>query len=474
MKFMRQENNFKNKKVLVFGLGLLGGGVATTNWLLKHGAKVTVTDLKTKDQLAPSLKKIKGNVVLRLGGHSEDDIKNNDIVVFNPDISVKNPYVALARKLKKRVENEATIFYELCDKPIIAITGTRGKTTTATWTQHLLGRGAILAGNRYDHALLDALDKVRGYRIVVNELPSYHLEFFPFTNHAPHIALITNLSRDHMNRHGNSIEEYAATKGNIFRNQSPGDHLILNRDDAWTEFFLDQKPKAKLWFFGAKQMRTSERGVFVRNGVMYFRDGGVAENIVDVRSFIRDRGQHNLKNFLATALAAHLAGASWKEIVARMRTLPGIPFRQEVVFKSPRLAIVNDTTATSAEGGIAAIERFGSPSTILIAGGTDRGLEYASWAKAAHKKISPKNLILLTGSATDKMLQALGKSAKDPIICEALAECFDAALSRARTYRKALILFSPSAKSFEKFKNEFDRGEQFNVLVRRANLGRQT
>ena len=119
---MQKSDIFKNKKVLVFGLGLLGGGVATTNWLLKHGAKVTVTDLKTKEQLAPSLKRIKGKVMLRLGGHSEADIRANDAVVFNPDISVKNPYVALARKLKKRVENEATIFYALCDKPIVAIT----------------------------------------------------------------------------------------------------------------------------------------------------------------------------------------------------------------------------------------------------------------------------------------------------------------------------------------------------------------
>jgi UDP-N-acetylmuramoylalanine--D-glutamate ligase len=465
--------DFKNKKVLVFGLGLLGGGVATTNWLLKHGAKVTVTDLKTKEQLAPSLEKIKGKVALRLGGHAERDIRANDVIVFNPDISVKNPYVALARKLKKRVENEATIFYELCDKPIVGITGTRGKTTTATWTQHLLGNIAVLAGNRYDHALLDVLGNLKKYRVVVNEIPSYHLEFFPFTKLVPHIAAITNLSRDHMNRHGGSIEEYAATKGNIFRNQSPADHLILNRDDVWTKFFLKQKPKARQWFFSTTPFSKRDHGVFVRGGEMYFRDGEAAEKIADVRKFAHDRGSHNLANFLAAALAAHLAGAPWKEITARMKTLPLVPFRQEIIFKSPKLTIVNDTTATSAEGGIAAVERFASLSTVLIAGGTDRGLEYDSWANAVRKKITAKNLILLSGSATVKMLAALGNFAQGVAVCGTLAECFATALARADAYPDAIVLFSPAAKSFEKFKNEYDRGEQFNRLVKKSRRGRK-
>jgi UDP-N-acetylmuramoylalanine--D-glutamate ligase len=450
---------------------LLGGGVATTNWLLKHGAKVTVTDLKTKQQLATSLKKIKGKVALRLGGHSEEDIKKNDIIVFNPDISVKNPFVALARKMGKRVENEATIFYEQCDKPIVAITGTRGKTTTATWTQHLLGRSAILAGNRYDHALLDVLDRVNDRHVVVNELPSYHLELFPFFKNAPHVALITNLSRDHMNRHGGSLEEYASAKANIFRNQTADDHLILNHDDAWTNFFLRQKPKAKLWFVGAKPFGPRERGIFVRHVAMYFRNGGSTSKIMDVRSFTRDRGKHNLMNFLAASLAAHLAGASWKEIAARMKTLPNVPFRQEIVFKNSRLTIVNDTTATSAEGGIAAIERFGSPSAILIADGTDRGLENGNWAKAVQKKIASKNLILLSGSATEKMIKALGNFAKNVHIRETLPECFEVALARARIFRISIIVFSPAAKSFEKFKNEYDRGEQFNQLAARLGHG---
>src|SRR3989344_7267519 len=125
--------NFKNKRVLVFGLGLLGGGVATTNWLIKHGAHVTVTDMKSEDYLEPSLKRLKGRPKLCLNGHDKKDIDDNEIIVFNPDVSINNLFVKYARKLGKQIENEATIFYKLCPRPIIAVTGTRGKTTVANW-----------------------------------------------------------------------------------------------------------------------------------------------------------------------------------------------------------------------------------------------------------------------------------------------------------------------------------------------------
>src|SRR3989338_9847589 len=128
-----------SKRALVFGLGLLGGGVATTNWLLKHCYQVTVTDLKDKKQLAPSLKKIKGKVSLALGDHTEQLITDHDLIVVNPDVSINNPYIQLAQKLGKTVANEATIFYAHWSKKTVAVTGTRGKTTSVNWISHFLG-----------------------------------------------------------------------------------------------------------------------------------------------------------------------------------------------------------------------------------------------------------------------------------------------------------------------------------------------
>ena len=148
---------FRDKRVLIFGLGLLGGGVATANWLIKQGAKLTITDLKTEEGLAPSLKKIKGKVVLMLGGHDGVDVRQYDIIVLNPGVSVNHSLIQYAIKLGKPVVNEATIFYNNWPGKIIGITGTRGKTTTAHWTAHLMGDRAVLAGNSPDHPFLQAL-----------------------------------------------------------------------------------------------------------------------------------------------------------------------------------------------------------------------------------------------------------------------------------------------------------------------------
>ncbi len=462
-------NNFAGKKVLVFGLGLLGGGVATTNWLIKHGAKVTVTDLKNKEQLAVSLKRIKGRIKLKLGGHDERDISENDVIVFNPDIPVTSKYVLLAHKLGKQVENEATIFYKLCSKPIIAVTGTRGKTTTANWAAHFLnskGSRSVLAGNSFVEPLLNILDNVGKFSIVVNEIPSYHLEFFDSAVRPPGVAVVTNVFQDHLNRYS-SFLDYAMTKGNIFKNQTSKQNLVLNYSNKWTQVFLKQKPQSKIWFFSMKKLPKRMSGVFyVKDGV-YLQSGGVANKILNITGFVKKWGEHNLENLLASGLAAYLGGALWRDIQQKIKTLPQIPFRQEVIFQNKNLIIINDTTATSPDGGIAAVKRFASPSCILITGGTDRQLDYKQWAKMVPRHIKPGNIIMLAGSATDKMLKYLGDIIRPDQICDTLADCIALALSRAGKYSKSVVLFSPAAKSFEKFKNEFDRGQQFNKLIKK-------
>ncbi len=489
----RERNSFTGRKVLVFGLGLLGGGVATTNWLLKHGAKVTITDLKNKKQLTPSLKKIKGKVALKLGGHSEKDIKENEIIVLNPDVSPENNLIKLARKLGKQIENEATIFYRLCPKPIIAVTGTRGKTTTANWLAHFLNvcYKTVVSGNSYIEPMLKTLDRVNKFSVVVNELPSYHLELFGGGIKAPEVV-ITNIFQDHLNRHG-SLKNYIRAKANIFKNQTADQNLVLNRDNKWTPFLLKLKPRAKIWFFSSSSLPKKIAGVFYKSGMVYLQTDGLAKKALDVKGFAEKWGEHNLQNLLAASLMAHTCGVPWPKIQQRIKTLPQIPFRQEIVLEDKKIKIVNDTSATSPDGGIAAIKRFGGPHCILIAGGTDRQLDYSEWAKVVSGAIKKKNLILLAGSATEKMLKYLGKV--DPVveigktrfkragkaagssnfhygvdenqIFDTLKECLTAGFKKASDYPKSVLLFSPAAKSFEKFKNEFDRGKQFNALIKK-------
>src|SRR3989338_10139471 len=223
------QTDFKGKKVLVFGLGLLGGGVATTNWLLKQGAKVTVTDLKDEKALLQSLKKIKGRVELTLGGHKERDVKKNDIIVVNPDVSINNKYVQLAFRLGKQVENEATIFLKNWRKPAVAITGTRGKTTTVNWVNHFMKAKykSSVAGNSYEKPFLKILDERKKLDRAAVEIPSFVLEFFNQSVPLPDVAVITNIYQDHLNRH-QSLENYALTKANIFKRQTSEQNLILN------------------------------------------------------------------------------------------------------------------------------------------------------------------------------------------------------------------------------------------------------
>ncbi len=460
--------NFRGKKVLIFGLGLLGGGVATTNWFLRHGAAVTVTDLKTRAELKPSIKKIKGRVQFALGGHQKADIRKADVVALNQDVAINNPFVQFAFHIQRPVETEGTLFFKLFPKKIVAVTGTRGKTTTVTWLDHFLSsryRSSTAGNTGPRNTFLDVLDKAGRLEAAVCEVPSFQLEYFGGVRRSPDVAVITNLYQDHLNRHG-TLRGYAHTKANLFHHQNPNQHLILNADDAWTPFFLKQKPKSRVWFFSAGgKLAVSRNGLLFKNGAIHFQEAGKKEKVFPLGSFVKERGAHNLENLLASSLAAYLAGCSWADIKERIKTLPQVPFRQEVIFKSKRLTIINDTTATSPEGAIAAVKRFGGPNAVLIAGGTDRALDFRSWGRIIPKHIKPENLVFLTGSATKKMLQCLPRRWHAQTF-ETLAESFSAALTRAREVFPALVVFSPGAKSFELFANEYDRGEKFSRLVK--------
>lgn len=457
-----------SKRALVFGLGLLGGGVAAANWLLKHGYVVTITDLKDAKQLAPSLKKIQGKVNLALGGHTEQLITEHDLIVVNPDVSIHNPYIQLAFKLGKTVANEATIFYAHWPKKTIGVTGTRGKTTSVNWISHFLNgvSRSVITGNSYAQPLLSVADRQAQFDFAVTELPSFLLELFDQVEHGPDIAVITNLSQDHLNRH-QSLEEYARVKSHIFKRQTVAQYLILNADNQWTDFFLKQKPSSQIRFFSTKPLPTTQPGLFYDQKRIFWQGENGVELVLNAEGFAEKMGWHNLENLLVSALACRLAGVSWTVMQERINTLPLIEFRQETVFADKNLTIINDTTATSPEGGIAAIERFGGKNCLLITGGTDRQLDFSRWAKMVKKHLPLKNLIFIKGSATEKMEKLLNQSLTKEQFCDTLQECLERALGKAKALKSAIILFSPAAKSFEKFKNEYDRGEQFNDLVRR-------
>ncbi len=463
--------SFKNKKVLVFGLGILGGGVATANWLVEQGAKITITDLKNRGQLQESLKKIKGKHKLSLGGHKKSDIDANEIIVVNPDVSIENEFIRYAYSKDKFIVNEASVFFEIFKKPIIAVTGTRGKTTIVAWINHFLKTRfrTSPAGNSIDCQFLKILDFKSRLDVSVVEISSFHLEYFNNIKLAPDIAVITNIYQDHLNRH-NTVKNYALIKANIFKNQNENQNLILNYDNKWTKLFLKLKPKSNVWFFSLKSLPSNLNGVYYQKNIAILNLKGRRLKILNLSGFEKKYGRHNLQNVLAGSLTAYLFGIKWNDIQESVKNLPLLKFRQQEIFKSKKLTIINDTTATSPEGGIAALDRFGGPDTILITGGTDRGLDYRDWRRIVLKKIRPKNLIFISGSSTDKMLGLLKNKIKKPVVCDNLENCVSEAFKIAKTQPKSIILFSPASKSFEKFKNEYDRGNKFNEIVKNLQL----
>lgn len=463
----------RGKHVLVFGLGSLGGGMATTKWLLREGAFVRVTDKKDAQSLAASLSRLgkHRNLSFTLGEHKEDDVRWADIIIVNPGVPKESPFLLLARELKKPLWNDAGLFFSRTKRPIVGITGTRGKTTVTSWVAKLLsvkGHRVHPTGNTPENAFLKEIRRKTSARTpVAAELSSWQLELLPVSKMGPKVAIITNLYPDHLNRY-RDINEYADAKAQIFMHQTRRDALILNADHPWTPYFLKKSPHAKIFYSSIRGLRKGQRGISVADGsVVLSLDGRKGRTLFSIERFKREYGDHNVMNLLQAVLASILIEP--KTVVNEKKVLRlGTPrFRQEVVVRTPEMIVVNDTTATSPDGTIAALKRFSRErKVILITGGTDKELDFTDLAEELKKIISPKNVIFLEGSATRRLKESLGVWANPAKEASTLSECVSLAFSIAKNVHDACILFSPGAASFEKFKNEFDRGEQFNALVK--------
>ncbi|MCX6735844.1 MAG: UDP-N-acetylmuramoyl-L-alanine--D-glutamate ligase [Candidatus Parcubacteria bacterium] len=472
---MEPKEFFKNKSVLVVILGIYGGGAATAKWLFQNGAEVTVTDMRSEKELEESMKlftpKERKGIRFVLGGQQEEDFSSHDIIVLGPGVPRESKYLAVAKKAGKQIENDASLFFRFVKNPVIAVTGTRGKSTTTSWIAHILSHkygDFIPTGNNPKHAFLKELSLLKDEsRPVVAEMSSWQLEYLPHAEKAPHIAVITNLTLDHLNRYQGGMEDYAGAKANIFKDQTENDFLILNADNEWTKFYLSKKPKAKLYYFSKKPLAKGKNGMFTKEGKMIFQNGKEGKEILDIKKFSETMGTHNLENLLATVLSITLFDPKFHITRKMIDSLPQIPFRQEIIFSKNGLTIVNDSAGTSPDATIAVLRRF-PKNSILVTGGTDKDLEFRELAKEIKETLTPAKLILLNGSATKKLILELKKihffKDKKILLFETLEECTDFALG-VLPQKKGTVLFSPGSASFEKFQNEFDRGGRFNAII---------
>ncbi len=461
---------FKGKKVLLVGLGQLGGGVKTAQFLAEQGAKLTITDMKQAAELKTTVRQLmQYDISFVFGEHREDDFLKADVVVFNQAVPFASKWVQFAQKHHKRIESDLTLFLGLLEQApsnnYIGVTGTRGKTTTTTWIGHLL-RPAIVGGNMPTAGLLKIIKTILAAKKpmpIALELSSFQLEYMRKGLRAPHVAVVTNLYSDHLNRY-KTLETYADIKVNILRYQTKNDVLILNFDDPYKAIFLKEKPKARIMYVSLKALPADVEGLFFKGDMVVFQESGMRNVVAEVSGL----SSHQQYNLLAALLASNLAGKDWGALSKRIATLPEIPFRQETVFSNKRITAVNDSAATSPEGTIAAIERFKKniDMTAFICGGTDKALDFRGLAKEINRTVPEKNLLLLNGSATQKLIVEL----KKVHYFKGHAQLFESLDAIVKTVAKRkdikTIVLSPGAASFEKFKNEFDRGRKFTTLVK--------
>ena len=436
----------KNKKVLVMGLGIHGGGIGVARYLIANGAKVKITDLKTKSELAPSLKKLqKLPIKYVLGKHRKKDFLETDIVVRNPAVPNNSPYLAIAKKAGVPIEMETSLFFRECpSKNIIGITGTKGKTTTTLLVEKILkaaGHNTVIGGNLCI-SILELLPKIKEKTYVVLELSSWQLEGLTICQKSPHIALITNIHPDHLNRY-KSMNEYIKAKNLIFKYQKEKDYAILNKDNK-----LSQKLKSK-----------------IRSQLLFFTKNNLPPQI---QKLIKIPGKHNLENTAAATRIGQLLDIPLSTIESAIRNFGGSAHRLEFVSKINKIKFYNDSAATNPIAAKAAINCF-NQSLVWILGGADKNLDYQSLIKTASLKKNITAAILLKGTATAKIINTFKKNnVSFPVLGPfgSLKRAVKKAFIIAKP--QGVVLLSPACASFGMFKNEFDRGERFKKII--ANL----
>ena len=456
-------------RALVMGLGVHGGGVGVARFLAQRGAAVTVTDLRSHEQLADSVASLAGLPIrFVLGEHREVDFRDAQLVVRNPAVPDSSRFLQIARESGATIEMEMSLFFRLCPAPILGVTGTKGKTTTTLLLAAMLGRefpGTIAAGNLRVSAL-DQLPLLTPQTPVVLELSSYALEGLGAARLSPPFALWTNLSSDHLDRYAD-LAAYAEAKAQIFRHQTPDGVVVLNADDWALRALARSAPGRVAWFAaegGAAAESAAAHGatmVYGAGGVRWLTESGALPICAAVDS--RLPGMHNLANIAAAAALATIYGVSPAAIRAAVRDFGGVPHRLETVRELDGVVYINDTTATAPEAAIAALLSMTRP-MVAICGGADKNLPFGRMAETL--AVLVRAVVLLEGTATPALASALAYTGAAPPVYGPFGD-FAAAVALARSLARPgdAVLLAPGCASFGMFRNEFHRGEEFRRIV---------
>jgi len=458
--------NLKNKKVTIMGLGLHGGGLASARFFAQKGAQVTVTDFKDSHQLAPSIEKL-ADLPIRfvLGGHEDEDFSGADIVVKNPAVRKNNPYLAKAR----RIETDISTFLSFYKGPLIAVTGTKGKSTTASAIYHVLHKAdprAKLGGN-ITVSPLTFLEEIDDQTPVVLELSSWQLADLRSRGLLnPRVSIITNILPDHLNTYDGSMDLYVDDKRVIYQEQHQENYSLFFREGEYTNSFLAES-RARIGLFGKKHFEGQNYNAHAwawleeNRGVLHWKDQ--EETLMDLPHPLP--GDHLALNFLCASMALRLFGLESDFIRKHIATFPGVAHRLELVAEVKGVRYYNDSAATIPEAANAALLSFPRQRVICITGGTDKELDFASLQEGL---TTAKEIILLAGSGTTKLIPLLKEwelTYMGPF--DNLPYAVEKAHNLAQ--KGDTVLLSPGCASFEMFQNEFHRGDMFRDLCKELN-----
>ncbi|TAK03822.1 UDP-N-acetylmuramoyl-L-alanine--D-glutamate ligase [Patescibacteria group bacterium] len=470
--------------VTVMGLGRFkqGSGIGAAKWLMRHGAQIVVTDLKSEADLKASVDLVTQwyeeyrkeypdrdiyAPVFVLGEHREEDFENVQLVVKNPDVPKESAFVKLAEKNGVRVESDVSLFWHFYPHPICAVTGTRGKSTTTALIGEMLKRvhpKTVVAGNIM-HSPLEELDWMLTEEKpvpVALELSSWLLEGLDHVKVGPEVAVLTNVSMDHLDRY-ESFDAYLAAKEIIFNTQSPSQKAVLNYDHEIVRK-VGERVKSRAFWFSAKPLPESVEGTYIaEDGTLHLRLGGTDREICHPQNWPCLQGEHNVQNALAATLAAALAGVPDEGLCMSLRTFEGLQGRQQTVREFDGVTYVNDTNATSPDAVVAALKRFANDKkrVVLIVGGKAKGFSFDEMAAAIREHC--KHVVYLEGSSTAEIEQAVGTSVPSVNVSD-----MESAVLEAKKAASAgdIVLLSPGTASFGLFKNAYDRGGQFVEAVK--------
>ncbi|MEK6765694.1 MAG: UDP-N-acetylmuramoyl-L-alanine--D-glutamate ligase [Planctomycetota bacterium] len=455
---------FKNKKVTVMGLGLFGGGVGATKFLVSQGAEVTVTDLKSAEELSASLKLLNGlPVKFRFGKHDEEDFADVDLLVVSPAVPDDSRFLQSAFENNVHIDSELNIFFRLCPAPIIGITGSNGKSTTTSLLGEMLKKAGIKTwvGGNIGVSLLEYLDEIKPDDIVVLEISSFQLEYLSRLEMSPHISIVTNIAPNHLDRH-KTLENYIGAKKAIIRYQKEDDYAILNYDDLTLRKWEGESKGRILWFSATKEL---EQGAFLNNNEIIINHNS-KRNIIPCSTKIKIQGLHNRQNITAAACAAILMHADVESIKNAIAGFTGLEHRLEYVDTINEVKYYNDSKATTPEAAIAGIRAFDSP-IIVIAGGYNKKVSLSQFALECVKNTKCVVLIGETAKNIQELINNLKGEKAQPEVY--VATSLDESVRKAYEIAEAgdVVLLSPACASYGMFTNYEERGKRFKELVRR-------